>query len=62
MRGHNDLTWASPPTYRAPPGLLPLDIDRVSRVVRFLNFQATTDLAVVRVLTGTPASAATRWA
>ena len=43
------------PDIPGTPGLLPLDIDRVSRVVGFLNVEATTDLAV-RVLTGAPAS------
>ncbi|WP_447646193.1 5'-3' exonuclease [Nocardioides zeae] len=61
MRGHDDLDLGLTPDVPGTPGLLPLDIDRVSRVVGFLNVQATTDLAV-RVLTGTPASAATRWA
>ncbi|MDQ1103761.1 5'-3' exonuclease H3TH domain-containing protein [Nocardioides zeae] len=61
MRGHDDLDLGLTPDVPGTPGLLPLDIDRVSRVVGFLNVQATTDLAV-RVLTGTPASAAARWA
>lgn len=60
MRGHDDLDLGLTPDVPGTPGLLPLDIDRVSRVVGFLGNDATTDLAV-RVLTGTPASRATRW-
>jgi hypothetical protein len=37
-------------------GLLPLDHERVSRVVGFLNDEATTNLAI-RVLSTDPASA-----
>ncbi|MDT9592629.1 5'-3' exonuclease H3TH domain-containing protein [Nocardioides zeae] len=61
MSGRDDLDLGLRPDVPGTPGLLPLDIDRVSRVVGFLNVEATTSLAV-RVLTGTPASSATRWA
>ncbi|MDF9715689.1 5'-3' exonuclease [Nocardioides sp. ChNu-153] len=61
MRGHDDLDLGLTPDVPGTPGLLPLDVDRVSRVVGFLNVEATTSMAV-RVLTSTPASAATRWA
>jgi DNA polymerase-1 len=56
MRGHDDLDLGLTPDVPGTPGLLPLDIDRVSQVVGFLNVEATRELAV-RVLTGTPASA-----
>lgn len=56
MSGHEDLDLELTPDIPGTPGLLPLDPDRVSRVVGFLNVQATTDLAV-RVLSGAPASA-----
>lgn len=55
MSGYDDLDLGLTPDVPGTPGLLPLDIDRVSRVVGFLNVEATTDLAV-RVLTGEPAS------
>lgn len=55
MSGHDDLDLGITPDVPGTPGLLPLDIERVSRVVGFLNVEATTDLAV-RVLTGEPAS------
>lgn len=55
MSGYDDLDLGLTPDIPGTPGLLPLDIDRVSRVVGFLNVEATTDLAV-RVLTGAPAS------
>ncbi|WP_110205273.1 5'-3' exonuclease H3TH domain-containing protein [Nocardioides daejeonensis] len=55
MAGRSDLDLGFTPDVPGSPGLLPLDIDRVSRVVGHLNVQATTDLAV-RVLTSTPAS------
>ncbi|MEO5663542.1 MAG: 5'-3' exonuclease H3TH domain-containing protein [Nocardioides sp.] len=55
MSGYDDLDLGLTPDIPGTPGLLPLDIDRVSRVVGFLNVEATTDLAV-RVLTGEPAS------
>ncbi|WP_307816541.1 5'-3' exonuclease [Nocardioides limicola] len=57
MRGHEELDLGLTPEIPGTPGLLPLDIDRVSRVLGFLNVEATTALAV-RVLTGDPASAA----
>jgi len=57
MRGHEDLDLGLTPDVPGTPGLLPLDIDRVSRVVGFLNVESTRELAV-RVLTGAPASAA----
>ncbi|KRF34462.1 5'-3' exonuclease [Nocardioides sp. Soil805] len=56
MSGRDDLDLGLTPDVPGTPGLLPLDIDRVSRVVGFLGIEATTDLAV-RVLTGDPASA-----
>lgn len=56
MRGHEDLDLGLTPDVPGTPGLLPLDIDRVSRVVGFLNVESTRELAV-RVLTGVPASA-----
>ncbi len=55
MSGRDDLDLGLTPDIPGTPGLLPLDIDRVSSVVGFLNVEATTDLAV-RVLTGDPAS------
>lgn len=55
MSGRDDLDLGLTPDVPGTPGLLPLDIDRVSRVVGFLNVEATTALAV-RVLTGDPAS------
>ena len=61
MSGRDDLDLGLTPDVPGTPGLLPLDIDRVSRVVGFLGVEATTALAV-RVLTGTPASAAATWA
>ena len=60
MSGRDDLDLGLTPDVPGSPGLLPLDIDRVSRVVGFLGVEATTALAV-RVLTGTPASAAATW-
>ncbi len=55
MSGQDDLDLGLTPDVPGTPGLLPLDIDRVSRVVGFLGVEATTSLAV-RVLTGDPAS------
>ena len=55
MRGHDDLDLGLTPDVPGSPGLLPLDIDRVARVVGFLNVEATTDLAL-RILTGEPAA------
>jgi DNA polymerase-1 len=56
MAGRDDLDLGLTPDVPGSPGLLPLDIDRVSRAVGFLNVEATTALAL-RVLTGDPASA-----
>jgi hypothetical protein len=56
MSGHDDLDLGLTPDVPGSPGLLPLDIDRVTQVVGFLNVEATTALAL-RVLTGDPASA-----
>jgi 5'-3' exonuclease len=55
MAGRDDLDLVLTPEVPGSPGLLPLDVDRVSRVVGFLGVEATTALAV-RVLTGVPAS------
>ncbi|MGN0064438.1 MAG: 5'-3' exonuclease H3TH domain-containing protein [Nocardioides sp.] len=55
MSGRDDLDLPITPEVPGTPGLLPLAIDRVNRVVGHLNVQATTDLAV-RVLTARPAS------
>jgi len=57
MSGRDDLDLGLTPDVPGSPGLLPLDLDRVSRVVGFLNVEATTSLAK-RVLSGAPASAA----
>lgn len=59
MSGRDDLDLRLTPDVPGTPGLLPLDIDRVSRVVGFLGVEATTALAL-RVLTGDPASASRR--
>ncbi|MEV5001763.1 5'-3' exonuclease [Nocardioides sp. LML1-1-1.1] len=56
MSGRTDLDLGLTPDVPGTPGLLPLDIERVERVVGHLNFDATTALAL-RVLTGEPASA-----
>ncbi|RHW23885.1 5'-3' exonuclease [Nocardioides immobilis] len=56
MSGRDDLDLGLTPDVPGTPGLLPLDIARVTQVVGFLNVRATTDLAV-RVLSNTdPAS------
>ncbi len=55
MSGRTDLDLGLTPDVPGTPGLLPLDIDRVARVVGHLNVEATTALAL-RVLTGDPAS------
>jgi DNA polymerase-1 len=55
MTGRDDLDLGLTPDLPGSPGLLPLDLGRVSQVVGFLNVQATTDLAV-RVLSTGPAS------
>jgi 5'-3' exonuclease len=55
MSGRDDLDLGLTPDVPGTPGLLPLDADRVVRVVGFLGVDATRDLAL-RVLTGSPAS------
>src|SRR5690606_20260275 len=55
MRGRDDLDLGFTPDVPGSPGLLPLEVERISRVVSHLNVQATTDLAV-RVLSTQPAS------
>lgn len=57
MGGRTDLDLGLTPDVAGSPGLLPLDPDRVSRVVGHLGVPSTTDLAL-RVLTEPPASAA----
>jgi 5'-3' exonuclease len=59
MTGREDLDLGLTPDVPGTPGLLPLDVDRVSRVVGFLGVEATTALAL-RVLTGDPTSASRR--
>ncbi len=49
MTGHTDVDLELTPDVPGSPGLLPLDPDRVSRVVGHLGVPATTDLAM-RVL------------
>jgi 5'-3' exonuclease len=56
MSGRDDLDLGLTPDVAGSPGLLPLDLDRVSHVVDHLNVEATTALAV-RVLSTDPASA-----
>ena len=58
MSGRTDLDLGLTPEVPGTPGLLPLDPDRVSRVVGHLGVPATTQLAL-RVLTEPPASRAT---
>lgn len=53
MSGRDDLDLGITPDVPGTPGLLPLDIDRVSQVVGFLGVESTRELAV-RVLTGDP--------
>ncbi len=55
MSGRDDLDLGLTPDVPGSPGLLPLDLARVDRVVGFLDVDSTTALAV-RVLTGVPAS------
>ncbi len=55
MSGRTDLDLGLTPDVPGSPGLLPLDPDRVARVVGHLGVPATTDLAL-RVLTEPPAS------
>ncbi|MFL6106995.1 MAG: 5'-3' exonuclease H3TH domain-containing protein [Marmoricola sp.] len=57
MAGRDDLDLGLTPDTPGTPGLLPLEHDRVSKVVGFLDDEATTTLAV-RVLSTDPASAA----
>ncbi len=55
MTGRDDLDLGLTPDVPGTPGLLPLDLARVSEVVGFLNVEATTALAM-RVLSSDPAS------
>ena len=55
MSGRTDLDLGLTPDEPGTPGLLPLDPERVLRVVGYLGVPATTDLAL-RVLTEPPAS------
>jgi 5'-3' exonuclease len=55
MSGRDDLDLGLTPDVPGSRGLLPLDLDRVTRVVGFLDNDFTTDFAV-RVLTSPPAS------
>jgi DNA polymerase-1 len=55
MSGRDDLELGLTPDVPGSPGLLPLDLDRVTQVVGFLNVEATTALAI-RVLSSDPAS------
>jgi 5'-3' exonuclease len=59
MSGRCDLDLGLTPDVPGSPGLLPLDLDRVTRVVGFLNVEATTALAI-RVLSSDPASVSRR--
>ncbi|WP_243057415.1 5'-3' exonuclease H3TH domain-containing protein [Nocardioides sp. SR21] len=56
MSGRTDLDLGLKPDVPGSPGLLPLDPERVLRVVGYLGVPSTTDLAI-RVLTEPPASA-----
>ncbi|KRF15584.1 5'-3' exonuclease [Nocardioides sp. Soil797] len=60
MGGRDDLDLGLTPDVPGTPGLLPLEVDRVTRVLGHLNVPDTTVMAM-RVLTGAPASAATTW-
>lgn len=55
MGGRTDLELGLTPDVPGSPGLLPLDPERVARVVGYLGVPSTTDLAL-RVLTEPPAS------
>ena len=55
MSGRDDLDLGLTPDVPGSRGLLPLDLDRVTQVVGFLDNDFTTDFAV-RVLTSRPAS------
>ena len=59
MTGREDLDLGLTPDVPGTPGLLPLDAERINRVVGYLGVEATTALAV-RVLSTDPASAAAR--
>ncbi|MFC5679130.1 5'-3' exonuclease [Aeromicrobium endophyticum] len=59
MSGRDDLDLGLTPDVSGTPGLLPLDAERINRVVGFLGVEATTSLAI-RVLSTDPASAAAR--
>jgi 5'-3' exonuclease len=59
MSGRTDLDLGLTPDVPGSPGLLPLDPDRVSRIVGYLGVPSTTQLAL-RVLTEPPASAGQR--
>lgn len=59
MSGRDDLELGITPDVPGTPGLLPLDVERVNRVVGFLDVEATTSLAI-RVLSTDPASATSR--
>ena len=59
MSGRTDLDLGLTPDVPGSPGLLPLEPDRVARVVGFLGVPSTTDLAL-RVLTEPPASVTSR--
>jgi 5'-3' exonuclease len=59
MSGRDDLDLGISPDVPGTPGLLPLDPQRVNRVVGWLGVEATTSLAI-RVLSTDPASAASR--
>lgn len=56
MAGRTDLDLGLRPDVPGSPGLLPLDAERVLRVVGYLGVPSTTDLAL-RVLTEPPAAA-----
>ncbi|WP_082748340.1 5'-3' exonuclease [Nocardioides jensenii] len=60
MGGRDDLDLGLTPDVPGTPGLLPLEVDRVVRVLGHLNVPATTTMAM-RVLTGAPASTAAHW-
>ncbi len=55
MAGRTDLDLGLAPDVPGTPGLLPLDVERVARVIGYLGVPATTQLAL-RVLTEPPAS------
>ncbi len=59
MSGRDDLDLGITPDVPGTPGLLPLDPERVNRVVGFLGVEATTSLAI-RVLSTDPASTTSR--